>query len=89
MRTTRSRILAWIAAGVLILSLTLAGVIIHLGRFPGTDTGATAPGITSTVSAGGQSQPPIRTSALKPPGTKASISPNDSTRSANGSGRMD
>ena len=116
MRTKRNRILAWMAAGALILSLTLAGVIIHLGRFPGTVTAATTPRTTSTVPTGGQSQRlapaspaltgsfgnqaasadrasdgrlQIRTSALKPFGARASISPNDGTRSANGSGRMD
>ena len=49
MRARRNRILAWVAAGVLIVSLTLAGMIIYLGRFQGPDTGAKAPtGITST-----------------------------------------
>ena len=57
MRARRNRILAWVAAGVLILSLTLAGMIIYLGRFQGPDTGTTAPGIASTVPPGGQSRP--------------------------------
>lgn len=59
MRSRRNTVFAWLAAGVLVASLTIAGMIIYLGRFQGPDTPATAPaGITSAAPAVGLSPSP-------------------------------
>jgi hypothetical protein len=55
-RSRRNTFFAWLAAGVLVLSLTIAGMIIYLGRFQGPDTLVTAPaGITSAAPPAGLS----------------------------------
>ena len=47
MRSRRNTVFAWLAAGVLVASLPIAGMIIYLGRFQGPDTPATTPvGVT-------------------------------------------
>jgi hypothetical protein len=58
--TRRNRVLAWLAAGILILSLTSAGMIISLGRFQGPDAAATVPaGGSATTLPIDQSAPSI------------------------------
>jgi hypothetical protein len=47
--TRRNRVLAWLAAGILILSLTFAGMIISLGRFQGPDVAAAVPAVGNTT----------------------------------------
>jgi hypothetical protein len=73
-RARRNRVLAWVATGVLILSMTFAGMIIRFGPFQGPDTAATTPaGITSTVSSAGQTGPlgPVAPAANGPFGNGA------------------
>jgi hypothetical protein len=58
MGSRKHRLVAWVAAGILVLCLTFAGMIIRFGNFQGPDNVAsTAARITSTAPTTRQAQP--------------------------------